>query len=407
MHRRDLLKLSASLPLASLGGRLFAAPAAPARFLLVFLRGGYDAANLLVPVSSSFYYEARPNIAIARPSVDPLSAIPLNADWGLHPALRGSIHPLYAAGQAAFIPFAGTDDTSRSHFETQDSIERGQSGRGGRNLRSGFMNRLAGVLGGAAPMAFTDQLPLAFQGPVQVPNVALRNLRKPGIDGRQSEVIAAMYAHTPMARQVSEGFDVRDQVNREMQKEMPPGGMAAGMSTEMQAASRNAIGSRGFEAQARRVARLMRDSYNLGFIDVGGWDTHVGEGGASGYLAGRLGELGRGLSAFAQELGPAWRETVVLVVSEFGRTFRENGNHGTDHGHGSVYWLLGGAIKGGAIHGEQTEVARRTLFQDRDYPVLNEYRALMAGMFARLYGLDARRLQQVFADVRPKDIGIL
>ena len=134
--------------------RLFAAPTDGPRFLLVFLRGGYDSTNLLIPYSSSFYYEARPNIAIPRP--DPASstgAIALDADWALAPAVRETIGAMYLQRQAAFIPFAGTDDLSRSHFETQDSIELGQPSAAARNYRSGFLGRLSAALGGSAPHA--------------------------------------------------------------------------------------------------------------------------------------------------------------------------------------------------------------------------------------------------------------
>ena len=181
------------LPLAAMHTRLFAAPTAPARVLIVFLRGGYDAASLLVPTSSSFYYEQRPNIAIVRPGTSADAAVPLDADWGAHPALRESLLPLFEKRQLAFVPFAGTDDTSRSHFETQDSIELGQPLQGSRNFRSGFMNRLAGVLGAHDAIAFTDQLPLTFRGAVQVPNLALASVGRPGLDARQAEIVTAMY----------------------------------------------------------------------------------------------------------------------------------------------------------------------------------------------------------------------
>src|SRR5450755_594555 len=151
MQRRDFIRRSiaagTALPLATGSATLLAAPDAPARVLLVFLRGGYDAASLLVPMSRGFYDEQRPNIAIARPGNAADAAVALDADWALHPALRDTVLPLFERGQAAFIPFAGTDDTSRSHFETQDSIELGQSLQGPRNFQSGFMNRLAAVLG--------------------------------------------------------------------------------------------------------------------------------------------------------------------------------------------------------------------------------------------------------------------
>jgi uncharacterized protein (DUF1501 family) len=106
-------------------------------------------------------------------------------------------------------------------------------------------------------------------------------------------------------------------------------------------------------------------------------------------------------------MGPAWRDTVVVVISEFGRTFRENGNRGTDHGHGSVYWVLGGGIRGGRIAGEQVAIQAGTLNQNRDYPVLNEYRAVFGGLFARMYGLDAAQVERVFAGVKAKDLGLV
>jgi uncharacterized protein (DUF1501 family) len=150
----------------------------------------------------------------------------------------------------------------------------------------------------------------------------------------------------------------------------------------------------------------MNSRYNLGFVDIGGWDTHVDQGAAAGYLANRLAELGRGLAAFAQASGPTWQDTVVVVISEFGRTFRENGDRGTDHGHGSVYWVLGGGINGGRLVGGQVKVEPATLFQNRDYPVINEYRALLGGLFARLYGLRGDRLQKVFPGVKPRELGL-
>lgn len=394
MNRRDLLKALSAIPLAAHAGSLMAAPATKTKLLFVFLRGGYDAANLLVPVSSQFYYEARPNIAVPRPGTDLNTALALNADWGLHPALRETIYPLFNSGEAAFIPFAGTNDLTRSHFETQDSIELGQEINSRRDYRSGFLNRLAQTLNAKGTISFTDQLPLIFQGGVQVPNMALRSVGKPGLDARQSKIISAMYHGTGLEKQVSEGFVVRDDVTREL-------------TGEMVAANRNAISSKGFEQEARRIAKLMKDKYNIGFVDVGGWDTHVGEGGANGYLAGRFDELGRGLAGFSQEMGSDWRDTIVVVISEFGRTFRENGNRGTDHGHGSVFWVLGGGIHGKQIAGEQIRVEQATLFQNRDFPVLNEYRAVLGGLFTRAFGLSQAQLQTVFAGVKPTDLGLV
>lgn len=418
MQRRHLLKTLAAMPAASalstmstlttlsglgISGQVMAATTtSQPRLLLVFLRGGYDATHLLVPVSSSFYYEARPNIAIARPGADLNGALELNADWGLHPALRESMLPLFQQGELAWIPFAGTDDLSRSHFETQDSIEMGQALQGTRNFHSGFLNRLASVLttdsrysaDKIAAMSFTDQLPLILQGNAQVANTALRNVNQTAVDQRQSKMIASMYSQTSLAQSVNEGFTMREDLAREMRD-------------EMNTANRNAISTKGFELEAQRIAKLMRDKYALGFIDVGGWDTHVNQGGANGTLASKFEELGRGLAAYKQAMGNAWRDTTVVVISEFGRTFRENGKRGTDHGHGSVYWVLGGNVKGGRIAGEQQKIEQKNLFQNRDYPVLNEYRAVLGGLFSRLYGLNSRQTEQIFPGVKNRDLSLL
>ncbi|AZP12287.1 DUF1501 domain-containing protein [Undibacterium parvum] len=398
MNRRELLKAAAALSASTLSSRLLAAPATQNKLLMVFLRGAYDASNLLIPTSSNFYYEARPNIAIAKPSESLDSALLLDADWGLHPALRTSIYPMFQKGEAAFIPFAGTDDVSRSHFETQDSIELGQPLNTTRNLHSGFLNRLAAQLNGAAAMSFTDQLPLIMQGSQQIANAGLRVKGKNSMDARQSAIISAMYGQTGLAQQVSEGFAVRDEVMRSQQQ---------AEQNEMMQADRNALSTKGFELEARRVAKLMRDKYALGFIDVGGWDTHVNQGGASGALANKFEELGRGLAAYQQEMGTSWRNTTVVVISEFGRTFRENGKRGTDHGHGSVYWVLGGGIKGGRIVGEQVRLEPGKLFQNRDYPVLNEYRAVLGGLFSGIFGLNEKQLQEIFVGVKARDFGLI
>jgi uncharacterized protein (DUF1501 family) len=396
MHRRHLLQsLMVGLPLASFG-RVWAAPQTSARLLVVFLRGGYDAANVVAPVSSDFYYAARPTLALAKPDpANPKSALPLDADWALHPALKESLYPFWAKRQLAFVPFAGTDDLTRSHFETQDTIELGQPVGGHRDYRSGFMGRLASVLTGVQPIAFTDQLPLCFRGGASIPNVSVAQVGKPNIDARQASLIESMYRPTPLSASVEEGFAVRDEVYQTISKEMA-------------SANRGAVSPRGFELSARRIGVLMRDRFNLGFVDVGGWDTHVNEGAATGYLADRLGELGRGLAGYADEMGPAaWDQTTVVVISEFGRTFRENGNRGADHGHGSVYWVLGGGVKGGRMAGDQAKVSHATLNQDRDYPVLTDYRGMFGGLFQRLYGLTAQRLATVFPSSQPRDLALV
>ena len=406
LHRRDLLRGSAALAPLVVAGRAFAAPRAGSRMLVVFLRGAYDAANIVAPTGSDFYHQSRPTIALGRPlttgaAADPKAPLALDADWSLHPALRDSIYPLWQQRQVAFVPFAGTDDLSRSHFETQDTIEMGQPVGGHRDYGSGFMARLAGTLGPVdKPIAFTDQLPLCFRGGADpIPNLALANVGKP-IDPRQAKLIEGMYAGqqvgaSNLGRSVAEGFQVRDTVFRTLDE-------------EMKAASRGAVSTKGFELSARRIGTLMRSQFNLAFVDVGGWDTHVNQGGATGYLADRIGELGRGLAGFVDAIGPeAWRTTTLVVVSEFGRTFRENGDHGTDHGHGSVYWVMSGGLSGGRMAGEQVAITAATLNQNRDLPVLTDYRSLIGGLTARQFGLSRDRVAALFPQAAPVDLRLI
>jgi uncharacterized protein (DUF1501 family) len=420
LSRRDLLKLALAgaahplLPVRGIVSQAFAAPGAGgAKFLLVFLRGGYDAANVVIPVSSDFYYEVRPTIALPKPDrANPNAAISLARPneavrWGLHPALKDSMLPLWQKGHLAFVPFAGTEDLTRSHFETQDSIESGMPvsapGSVPHAYGSGFLNRLAAALdAGAAPVAFTDGLPVVMSGDVIVPNVSLKGTGRAPFDDRQVELLSSMYAGTRFQPLISEGFDLRKTV-AEQADMMAKGGMPG----EMQAANRNALTAKGFELEARRMAGLMTDKFNIGFIDVGGWDTHVNQGNAQGQLASLLTSLGQGLAGFAEQMGPAWNQTVVFVLSEFGRTFRENGTHGTDHGHGSVHWVLGGAVHGGRIAGEQIAVTAQTLNQNRDFPVLTEYRGLLGGIFKRMYMLDGSRIERVFPNTVPLDLGLV
>ncbi len=400
MNRREFLLAAASaaaaLPALSFTGRLFAAPASSPRFLLVFLRGGYDCNNLLVPYASDFYYESRPTLAIARPDpARPDSAIALDANWGLNPVLRDSIYPLWQKKQIAFVPFAGTDDLSRSHFETQNNIESGELTAQRGNYRSGFLARLSTELPGVPAIAFTKNLPLSFQGAGKdIPNISLKADPKARFNSRQAAILSDMYRGTPLAAATADGLALPETISSDLRNEMIK-------------ASRGAPNARSFATETRRIATLMRDQYRLGFVDVGGWDTHVNQGSTSGGLANNLRNLGEGLVAYADALGDDWNNTIVVVLSEFGRTLRENGDKGTDHGHGTVYWVLGGKVNGKRIVGEQVAVDASGLLQNRDYPVLTNYRDLLGGMFQRVWGLTGNGLQRVFPAGRPRDLQLV
>jgi uncharacterized protein (DUF1501 family) len=400
MNRREFLLATAgaavALPALSFSGRLFATPANAPRLLLVFLRGGYDCNNLLVPYASDFYYASRPTLSIARPDPgNPNSAIALDAQWGLNPVLRDSLYPLWQRKQIAFVPFAGTDDLSRSHFETQDNIESGEPTSQRGNFRSGFLARLSRALPTLPPIAFTRSLPMSFEGAARdIPNLSLKGDPRAHFDARQSGILAGMYKSTALAGATADGLALPNMVSQDLRDEMTR-------------ASRGAASAKGFAGETRRIGTLMRDRYRLGFVDVGGWDTHVNQGSITGGLANNLRNLGEGLAAYAEVLGDEWNNTVVVVVSEFGRTFRENGDKGTDHGHGTVHWVLGGKVNGGRIAGEQVAVTQQNLLQNRDYPVLNNYRDVLGGVFKRVWGLSDSQLQGVFPGARPRDLELV
>ncbi|MHB9117377.1 MAG: DUF1501 domain-containing protein [Burkholderiales bacterium] len=407
MKRRHFLALSG---LAAgqyfLPGKVWATPSsrqsqAP-RLLVVLLRGAYDGASLLVPHGYPFYYASRPSIALARPNPDdPKAVLDIGQGYGLHPAVSSSLYALFQQQQALLVPFSGSADVSRSHFQAQDVMELGQNPQGRLDYASGFLNRLAEILNRGNPrlggISFTPSLTLAFKGKVNVPNISLKGQVRDIPNDRSTRLLAALYQGSRLGDYVNEGIQTRHQVSAELEK-------------EMRDASRGAAKATGFNKEVRSMAALMRDNpaYTLGFAEVGGWDTHVNQGAASGPLATNLENLAQGLSSFADELGPAaWRQTVVAVMSEFGRTFRENGNRGTDHGHGNTLWVLGGGISGGKLAGELIDVSEKTLFQNRDFPVLNDYRAVLSHLAQRMYGLSPAQLDRLFPGIRPSNLGII
>jgi len=398
MKRRDFMRAAVPGALALLNAKLWAAGPGDAKLLVVMLRGAYDGASLLVPYSSEFYYRSRPGIAVPRPdSGGPDSGVALDADWALNPVVKDSLHAMYAAKQALFIPFSGSEDLSRSHFQAQDLMELGQ-GSGALDYSSGYLNRLVEALAGGAPagISFTNNLTPVFKGAIPVPNISLRGNMQNNLPPRQSELIAALYEGTALSGMATAGIETRKMVSGELM-------------TEMTESSRGAGPARAFESRARAMAKLMRDrsAYSIGFADVGGWDTHVDQGSAQGALAANLAGLSSGLAVYAREMGALWKSTVVVVMSEFGRTFRENGNRGTDHGHGNTLWVLGGGIAGGRIAGRQIAVSEASLFQNRDFPVLNDYRSVLADLFARMYGLGGEALGRVLPGAKAEDYGFI
>jgi uncharacterized protein (DUF1501 family) len=396
MNRRDFLGLSAGMSLLPFGPAAWAATAdgGPTRLIVIFLRGAVDGLNVVVPHAERTYYEVRPTIAIGGPGTD-LGTLPLDGRFGLHPALAGLL-PLWNDGKLAFVHAAGSPNATRSHFDAQLFIENGTPGDS--TTRDGWMNRLLAVL--PAPHGPTDAvsvgptMPQILRGSLPVTNLPLgpgaarpMPLDRPEI----SRAFDRLYAgNDPLSEAYRQARAARTE-------------LLGDLASEMRQADNGAPPPSGFPMEAARLAHLIRRDRNirLAFASLGGWDTHVNQGKGKGQLANRLQPLGDGLAALAKGLGKDWDDTVVVVISEFGRTVHENGNGGTDHGHGNVVWVLGGAVRGGHVYGDWPGLAKTQLYQGRDLAVTTDYRTLFAAILERHLGLADRQLAQIFPGLPP------
>ncbi|HZK92053.1 MAG TPA: DUF1501 domain-containing protein [Stellaceae bacterium] len=396
MRRRDLLEMAGGAAVATALGPIWAARAdtAPQRMIVVMLRGAVDGLNVVVPYGEPAYYDSRPTIAIQKPGAEN-GALALDGHFALHPSLAG-LMPLWTDKKLAFIHAAGSPDPSRSHSDAQQFIENGTPGRA--VTPDGWMNRtLAAMPGPRSPtdaLSVGPTLPFILKGPVAVANLPLgpraaqpMAIDKPEIASAFDKLYAGAGKQSEVYRQ---GRESRTQ-------------LVADMSAEQQMADNGAPPADTFPAVAGRLAQLMvQDRHiRLAFASLGGWDTHVNQGGHTGQLANRLKPLGDGLAALAQGLGPVWNDTVVVVISEFGRTVHENGNTGTDHGHGNVMWLAGGSVNGGKVYGVWPGLAAAQLYQGRDLAVTTDYRHPLAMILERHLRLDDKALAKIFPGMPP------
>jgi uncharacterized protein (DUF1501 family) len=391
VNRRHFLRLSAAPALLTLGRHAWAATAegGPKRLIVVFLRGAVDGLNVVVPYGEAAYYEVRPTIAIARPGT-PDGALPLDGHFALHPALAG-LMPLWEAKQFAFVHAAGSSDPTRSHFDAQLYIENGTPGQ--HTTQNGWMNRLLAAL--PAPHGPTDAvsvgptLPFILRGRLAVANLPLgpEATRPMPLDRPEiAQAFDRLYAgNDALARAYREGKEARAE-------------LIGDLAREQQQADNGAPPPNSFPGQAARLGYLISqdERIRLAFASLGGWDTHVNEGNHKGQLANHLRPLGEGLALLAKGLGPDWNDTVVVVLSEFGRTVRENGDGGTDHGHGNVIWVLGGGVRGGRVYGEWPGLATVQLYQRRDLAVTTDYRLVIAAILERHLRLGDQQLSQIF-----------
>lgn len=364
--------------------------------ICIFQRGAADALNVVVPHGDPAYYQLRPNIAIARPSLaaGDLGALDLDGQFGLHPALR-ALKPLYDRGMLAPIVAVGSPSSTRSHFDAQDYMESGTPDRKG--TTDGWLNRYLAVSGtceaGAAcpptpfkAVSLTAQTPRILEGPSPV--VAMNSLEEFTVraTGSQTERLEALY-RTGRADMIhaagSDTFEAVKMLRAANPQQYTPATGAQYPSTD-------------FGRRLKQIAQLIKAGVGLeiAFADVGGWDTHVNQGGATGLLANRLREFGDGVAALVTDLGDRMDDVVILTMSEFGRTARQNGNGGTDHGHAGSMFVIGGGVRGRDVHGKWPGLAPELLNEGRDLALTTDFRAVFSEVVRSHLG--ARDLSRVF-----------
>lgn len=401
MLRRQLLNFGAftlaGLPASLVHAQSQHGEVAQKKLVVILLRGAVDGLSVVAPYGEREYAASRPLIALPAPGAED-SLLKLDSLFGLHPSLA-PLKRHWDGGQLAFVHASGSPDPTRSHFDAQDYLESGTPGR--KSTPDGWMNRLLTALPGEpAPTRAISQgstPPRIFAGPASVASLGLgpNAMQRRAIDNPQLQAgLAKLYANDAQLsgtlRDTTEG---RSEMARSMQSGMGGDGHSMDPSADAGAPS-----ARSFAADARRLGTLIRKDPHtqLAFTSVGGWDTHVNQGAARGQLANRLASLGEGLDALAQGLGDALKDTVIVVLSEFGRTLRQNGNGGTDHGRGNVIWLLGGPVAGGQMLGEWPGLDHAALADGRDLAVRTDFRQVLAPVLQRHLGLTEAALATVF-----------
>jgi uncharacterized protein (DUF1501 family) len=340
------------------------------RLVVIFQRGAADGLNIVIPHAEPSYYSMRPSINIPRKEV-----IDLDGFFGLHPSLA-SFKPLWDQNHLAIVHAAGSPDPTRSHFDAQDYMESGTPGV--KATEDGWLNRCVHGLPEPADksafraIAMGTSLPRILSGPE--PALAINDINSFGVGRGANSPVAntfeAMYAQsvdTVLHGTGQETFEaVKMLKSADPQKYSPAPG---------------ANYSRGrFGDGLRQLAQLIKADLGvqIAFADIGGWDHHVNEGNTQGQLASVLRDFAQSLSAFWIDLGNLAEDTVVITMSEFGRTARENGNRGTDHGHANVMFVLGGPVKGGKVYGKWPGMDQSQLYEGRDLAVTTDFRQVLA-----------------------------
>jgi uncharacterized protein (DUF1501 family) len=358
------------------------------KLVVLFQRGAADGLNIVVPYQEKNYYAMRPSIAIQKNQV-----LDLDGFFGLHPSMA-SFKPLYDQGQLAIIHAAGSPDMSRSHFDAQDYMESGTPGV--KVTEDGWLNRalreevLLGKPSAFRAVALGTQVPRTLQG--KVPAIAVNNLADCSVGGRGpqtspiSNAFQAMYDESSDAVLHGTGQETFEAVK--MLKAADP--------SKYQPAAGVDYPKTPFGNSLKQVAQLMKA--NLGveaaFSDIGGWDTHQNQGNANGQLANRLKEFSDTIAAFWKDMGDDAENITLVTMSEFGRTARQNGTGGTDHGHANVMFVLGGQVKGGKVYGKWPGLANEQLNEGRDLTVTTDFRRVLGEAAYKTLG--SKNLEVVF-----------
>jgi uncharacterized protein (DUF1501 family) len=378
--------------------------------ICLFQRGAADGLNVLVPHGEQAYYRSRPTIAVPRPGRGAdTGAIDLDGFFGLHPSLA-PFKELWDRGMLAPVHAVGSPSSTRSHFDAQDYMESGTPDLKG--TRDGWLNRYLATRGtceACAPgapspfqaVAMASQTPRALAGPA--PTVAMNSLEEftvraanPTLERRIEALYRTGNADVVHAAggEMFEAMRILKAANP--QKHLPQNGADYPRSP--------------FGQRLRQIAQLIRADVGLeiAFADVGGWDTHVNQGAANGQLANRLDDFARSVAALVTDLGDRMSDVVILTMSEFGRTVRQNGNAGTDHGHAGSMFVVGGAVKGGRhIYGRWPGLEPEQLYEGRDLALTTDFRAVFGEVVAKHLG--SAKLESVFPgyDARAGWLGLL
>jgi uncharacterized protein (DUF1501 family) len=360
----------------------------PKRLVVIFQRGAADGLNIVVPHAERAYYAMRPSINIPRNQV-----IDLDGFFGLHPA-TSSFQPLWKQRHLAIVHAAGSPDPTRSHFDAQDFMESGTPGLKATN--DGWLNRTLHSLPASADksafraIALGPALPRILTG--AEPAVAVNNINDFGVGGRNpnatpiANTFEAMYDQSVDSVLHGTGHETFDAVK--MLKAADPAKYKPAPGADY---------PRGrFGDSLKQLAQLIKADLGVqvAFADIGGWDHHVNEGSTQGQIANVLRDFSQSLAALWTDLGDLAEDTVIITMSEFGRTVRENGNRGTDHGHANVMFIMGGPVKGGKVYGQWPGLDQSQLYEGRDLAVTTDFRRVLGEAVARHLGNP--RVDQVF-----------